>query len=482
MNNRLPKILFVLTLFFSFCSLQAQIERPNGISTKVLFIDNYTLDENRNLADFKLSNGIEFGYTRQLSKFLVLGVPFKAGLYNSPTDDNNKTFFGVDGVLKARYFKKSQLFNPYIMAGLGGRYINSDGLDFQIPAGVGVDIKIGPWGYISIQGEYRKSIQLETDNIEYGVGYTAYLGKKKAEEKPVEIEFTIEDRDEDGIVDSLDLCPDMAGIDSLQGCLDTDGDGIFDHEDLCVEVKGIEALKGCPATDTDGDGMLDFEDECPDLYGILKGCPDTDKDGVSDKDDKCPNTKGFNAFGCPGGNDSDGDGLVDSEDRCPYLKGPSLYLGCPDTDNDGINDGEDRCPSVAGSARNLGCPEVVLSNEERNILELAVSNVTFETGNNELTFESFDLLNKVANIIKRHPEYILNIDGHTDNVGDSDKNMKLSTERAKNCYLYLVSEGVNPINMRYQGFGETQPIHDNGSSYGRERNRRVEFNISYIPK
>ena len=73
---------------------------------------------------------------------------------------------------------------------------------------------------------------------------------------------------------------------------DTDGDGIFDSRDKCPTVAGVAKYEGCPVPDTDKDGIFDDKDKCPDMPGYpeLDGCPypDRDRDGVTDNKDRCP--------------------------------------------------------------------------------------------------------------------------------------------------------------------------------------------------
>jgi outer membrane protein OmpA-like peptidoglycan-associated protein len=90
-------------------------------------------------------------------------------------------------------------------------------------------------------------------------------------------EFKELDTDKDGIVDSKDTCPTVAGIASFAGCPDTDGDGVKDSEDVCPKVAGLTAFAGCP--DTDGDGVPDTKDKCPTVAGVAedKGCPKVDE-------------------------------------------------------------------------------------------------------------------------------------------------------------------------------------------------------------
>ena len=94
------------------------------------------------------------------------------------------------------------------------------------------------------------------------------------------------DRDQDGVADPVDACPDVPGVATenpkTNGCPpDRDGDGILDSVDACPDLKGMKTedpkTNGCP--DTDGDGILDPQDACPQLPGPANadpkrnGCP-----------------------------------------------------------------------------------------------------------------------------------------------------------------------------------------------------------------
>ncbi|HKK75213.1 MAG TPA: thrombospondin type 3 repeat-containing protein [Saprospiraceae bacterium] len=287
------------------------------------------------------------------------------------------------------------------------------------------------------------------------------------------------DRDGDGVVDKNDRCPDKKGSPE-DGCpeeQDRDNDGVPDAEDACPDVAGD--LDGCP--DSDGDGLADKYDNCPEVSGTLNGCPDRDGDGIADKDDDCPDEAGNNN-GCPEEEpepalkDSDGDGFADEVDFCPEEAGS--INGCPDSDGDKVPDPLDKCPEVAGPMGNDGCPEI--REEDRKVLDFAMQAVRFESGKAILLEESFQVLDQIAAIMKRYPEYHLEISGHTDDVGAYNLNQILSEDRAKACYLHLLSQGIEPGRMSYVGHGQTKPIADNGSSSGRMLNRRTEFRL-YLP-
>jgi outer membrane protein OmpA-like peptidoglycan-associated protein len=232
-----------------------------------------------------------------------------------------------------------------------------------------------------------------------------------------------------------------------------------------------------PVNDSDNDGIEDSEDACPTVAGMAQydGCPDTDGDGISDKTDACPLIAGLAEFnGCP---DTDGDGISDNNDKCPYVAGVASNHGCPvpDKDGDGFNDDVDRCPDVY-SKTNQGCPEI--RKEIITEVEKAAKAIFFETGKANIKPISFKSLDAVVKILKSDPTLYADIEGHTDNVQPkSYTNMDLSQRRAESVRDYFVSKGVDGARLTSQGFGETQPVADNASAPGRAQNRRTVIKL-----
>ncbi|MCF8407780.1 MAG: DUF5723 family protein [Crocinitomicaceae bacterium] len=291
--------------------------------------------------------------------------------------------------------------------------------------------------------------------------------------------FGCPDRDGDKIIDKNDSCPDVAGLKIFNGCPDTDNDGLIDSKDDCPSDSGLIALNGCP--DIDGDGIRDIEDGCPTVPGPkeLNGCPDTDKDGILDYLDGCPLEKGPKENnGCPWP-DSDKDGLLDKDDDCPNTPGPAANKGCPykDTDNDGLLDKDDDCPNTAGPISNKGCP--VIEKEEAEVLKTAFDNLEFEKLKDVIEGSSFLSLDELAEVLKKRPTWNLHISGHTDNAGDDQANMILSKKRAESLKAYLVSKGVSDLQLKVFYFGETKPIATNDTPEGRQKNRRVEMEVTF---
>ena len=287
------------------------------------------------------------------------------------------------------------------------------------------------------------------------------------------------DRDNDSIPDKDDACPDLFGDKRFNGCPDSDNDSIIDPKDDCPDVPGIAKFNGCP--DTDGDGIKDSEDACPDVPGPIlnNGCPDTDGDGLFDFVDNCPEVFGPKENnGCPWP-DTDGDGLLDKDDKCPNLAGPIKNEGCPyqDTDNDGVLDKDDECPATPGPVENKGCP--VIEEEVQEILKTAFDNLEFETGKDVIKQESLPSLTELAEVLVKKTEWKLQIAGHTDNVGAAQGNLILSKKRAESVKRFMESKGVAGERLSVLYFGETQPIADNKTKEGRQKNRRVEMTIIF---
>ena len=261
------------------------------------------------------------------------------------------------------------------------------------------------------------------------------------------------------------------------GGSDTDGDGIQDKKDACPDVPGLEAFNGCP--DTDGDGIQDSEDSCPDAAGLaeFKGCPDTDGDGVSDNNDRCPNVAGLSDMaGCP---DTDGDGITDMRDGCPSEAGPRGNRGCPwpDSDGDSVADKDDKCPNEVGTVANDGCPETPSEDVQATLASYAKT-INFDYGKTSIKEEANKTLQAIVEILVQYPNANFVVEGHTDSIGSTAFNQKLSEQRAAVIVDFLTSNGVDASRLSSVGFGETSPVSSNDTKEGMAQNRRVEVKLA----
>ncbi|WP_431126361.1 DUF5723 family protein [Flagellimonas flava] len=360
----------------------------------------------------------------------------------------------------------------------------------------GLGLRLGPVyagsGTIltTLLGQTTKSLDFYS-----GVKLPIYQGRQK-------------DKDEDGLFDNLDDCPRVAGPVENNGCpwKDTDNDTILDKDDPCPNEHGPIENQGCPWPDTDNDGLLDKDDNCPEIAGPKEnnGCPwnDADQDSILDKDDQCPNEAGPKENGgCPW-KDSDGDGVLDKDDDCPEMAGLKQFNGCPDRDNDGLIDKDDTCPDEPGSIENLGCPDTdgdglvdiddlcpevpgTLSNhgcpelteEVQKQLNSYARTILFDTGKSSIKSESLSVMIDIIQILNEYPNASFSVEGHTDSVGSSTSNQRLSESRANAVRDFLIKENIDPTRLTAIGYGEEKPIDSNATSEGRKQNRRVEINL-----
>ena len=108
---------------------------------------------------------------------------------------------------------------------------------------------------------------------------------------------------------------------------------------------------------------------------------------------------------------------------------------------------------------------------------VVLRNIQFETNSARLRVSSFAELNRLLTLLRDYPGMAITIAGHTDNVGETDFNQRLSEERARAVYDWLVDQGIAAERLDYVGYGETRPLADNASEAGRALNRRTEFVI-----
>ncbi|MBS1917263.1 MAG: OmpA family protein [Bacteroidetes bacterium] len=393
---------------------------------------------NHKITNFSgMDPGIAIGYQQGISKHFDFAINLAATSTDYPTRANDGTTLGsnsilleADATLIGKMLSDKHIISPFWRAGVGAsEYTGHYGA--YIPLGVGLQVNATQGAFIQFNWQYRLPVtEMVNYHFYYSVGVVGSISEgKHAKEIPPPPPPIVEppkDRDGDGIVDSLDACPDVAGLLQFHGCPDTDGDGIPDKDDKCPNVAGVARYNGCPIPDTDGDGINDEVDKCPTVAGVAR----------------------YN--GCP----------------------------IPDTDGDGINDEEDKCPTVPGVKENQGCPLV----KEEVIKKVMVDakNIFFNTGSAKLLPKSFKSLNEVAKILKDDPNLKLDIEGHTDNVGKPEKNQLLSENRAKAVLDYLTTKGgIDASRLSSAGYGDTKPVASNKTAKGKAMNRRVELKPKY---
>ena len=125
-----------------------------------------------------------------------------------------------------------------------------------------------------------------------------------------------------------------------------------------------------------------------------------------------------------------------------------------------------------------GTGVTVTPNPNGNIDLVMPGNITFAFDSASLNPSFRPTLDKLAATMNEYNQNTVTIAGHTDSVGNPSYNMNLSRDRANSVRNYLVSRGVASNRINVVAYGQTRPIADNNSDYGRQQNRRVELTVN----
>jgi OOP family OmpA-OmpF porin len=233
--------------------------------------------------------------------------------------------------------------------------------------------------------------------------------------------------------------------------------------------------------DTDHDGVTDDKDACPEQPGpTADGCPlrDSDGDGFTDDKDACPKQAGRAPCGCAPV-DTDGDKVIDELDRCPGEAGPIEGCPDPDADHDGVPVPQDKCPNQPETRNGYedadGCPDEIP--EQVKKFTGVIQGIEFDRGKETIRPVSTPTLDAAAKVLTDYPTLRVSISGHTDSDGDKQTNLDLSKRRAESVKAYFVSKGLDPSRIETRGAGPEEPIADNKTAAGKQKNRRIEFKL-----
>src|SRR6185312_3800707 len=259
----------VLVLVASFCFFSQAFAQPNdykkGKSLGISFFLNdfksaselrsngiVSLFKNHDFFSSQMNTGFAVDYMNGLSNNVDFIATLGGSSVNYPVQNvapfqSKSLLLETTASLNLKLLADNYWLTPYVDLGVGAsKYKKYFGA--FIPVGVGLQAHVSKNIFVLLNSQYRIAV---TENASYHFYHSL------------------------GIVDSLDACPDQAGIAAFHGCPDTDGDGIPDKDDKCPTVAGLAKYQGCPI-------------------------PDTDKDGINDEEDKCPNVPGDSSnFGCP---------------------------------------------------------------------------------------------------------------------------------------------------------------------------------------
>ncbi len=138
---------------------------------------------------------------------------------------------------------------------------------------------------------------------------------------------------------------------------------------------------------------------------------------------------------------------------------------------------EDRQSQLYGSLKQFEGKFASIRREARGTI-MSLSDILFDFDRATLRRDAELNLAKVAVILDQFPEMHITVEGHTDNVGAEEYNLKLSERRAQAVRDFLVSQGVEAARLDTRGYGMSQPVASNETAEGRQKNRRVDLVIA----
>lgn len=133
--------------------------------------------------------------------------------------------------------------------------------------------------------------------------------------------------------------------------------------------------------------------------------------------------------------------------------------------------------TVAGAKEIVGSAAEKMEKAIASGESFSLEGLNFVYNKDELTAESKVKLSEIVDVLKKHPEVKLEVQGHTDDVGNDGYNKLLSQKRAGAIKDYLVNNGIAKSNLTAIGYGERFPIASNLTEEGRAKNRRIEFKV-----
>jgi outer membrane protein OmpA-like peptidoglycan-associated protein len=279
---------FCIPLFllcsFRLCAQTYSTAHPStlGISLNLINYNSFSL-----LSSTDAIPGLGVSYLKGLTNRFDLRASLDAEFRKSMVKNSvyNLEFLQTRTEVSGRFrlFSSLKSVQPYFLTGLGvAQYKNA--LTPYLPVSAGVELRHKSM-YISLEGGYRLGLKPELNHYAFSLTISGIVARpKRAKQKLSSIQeqprAIFLDRDNDGMIDSLDYCPDVLGLFLLHGCPDSDGDGMPDYVDNCPSVFGYIKYKGCPVPDRDSDGVNDDEDRCPTVPGLKSnnGCPVIAKD------------------------------------------------------------------------------------------------------------------------------------------------------------------------------------------------------------
>jgi outer membrane protein OmpA-like peptidoglycan-associated protein len=489
------KKLFIAVLFFCVANIYAQQKPVTGNHKVGLhFMLNDFSSKLFNPA-FTMHSGFGLDYYRTIFKKIdavgtlnMSSVNYLVPPLNVPFGSNN-LLLDVNAGVHLKAFDDSKLLNPFVIAKMGySKYVSLNG--FSVQPGVGLQANVYNQVYIVSTIEYRKALSNRINNIMYySIGLATNIGKtkqpKEVKQKPVAVKKPKSKQITIKVIDELTGLPleyatvSVIGPDGTKQEAITNNNGEVVFNDILVAnytvaatLNNIEA-KGATITANDFNAKnnelnytLSHNDPRFTLVGIA-----VDKNANKPIEGTVVTIKNLTK-----GTVSYATSTQPKGEFRIQLESGSMYeiVGKKESYISNIEK-----ISTQGLTRSATLyVELELGIEEAKTGKTIVLNkIFFATGSASIDVNASSDLNKLVQFLKDNPTAKLEIQGHTDNVGSQESNVKLSQQRANSIVTYLTQNGIDANQLIAIGYGDKKPIATNTTAEGRSRNRRVEMKV-----
>jgi OOP family OmpA-OmpF porin len=244
---------------------QAQpLTKTPAVGIHLAFFDFAGADSLRSFGR-DVKTGLAIHYQNSLSKRFDYSITL-AGSFLDFMNRKNKSLgngekqllLEADYSLRANLVKSTALFKPYVQGGAGvSVYNNYYGI--FIPAGAGCQVNITKDVFMLLNSQFRIPLtNTQHRHFYHSLGLAGVISRKKISKAKKSFPS---------------IPPTPAPV--FAKPIDSDGDGLVDSVDQCPQVVGVLSYRGCPVPDTDKDGINDEKDKCPDIAGVAaNGCPE----------------------------------------------------------------------------------------------------------------------------------------------------------------------------------------------------------------
>jgi len=460
MKNRITLCLSVILLAMTTTATAANKAETFSVSP---VIGGYTYDNDQGRdSDANMIYGVRAGYN--FTKHVGVEALFDYVDSSFPNNGDDINMYRYGGELLYHFFPDNR-FVPYLAAGYSGLHFDADGIDGK-PRGAfdyGIGAKYFLNDSVALRGDIRHliySVNNETmNNLEYTLGAYFPFGGTTPVAKPVEIPAPAPPAPKP-IAEPPEAAP--APIPAAEPTPERFKYCITLHTEFDVDKAEIRP---------------EYRDEIAKVGNFMKQYPTTTAvieghtDNVGDAE--------YNRVLSQRRAESVVNHLVETYgiDRSRLAaKGYGMANPVADNATDAGRQANRRIEAIIDCAFDVK----KVTPPDRLCVNL---NLEFDTGKADIKPQYRDEIAKVGDFMKQYPTTTAVIEGHTDNVGGYDYNMKLSQQRAENVVDYLVKNfGIDKSRLEAKGYGYTRRIAYNSTPEGRQKNRRINAIIDCVIK